>query len=73
VWRGVHVFVVMNLYPYNSGHLLVVPYRQVAAYDALTTAKTHVIPSAMRTVYDELRAAARNDAAPSETAAPSEA
>jgi ATP adenylyltransferase len=36
VWRGEHVFVVMNLYPYNNGHLLLVPYRQVADYRALT-------------------------------------
>lgn len=26
--RKKHCFVVMNLYPYNSGHLMVVPYRQ---------------------------------------------
>lgn len=36
VWRGTHVFVVMNLYPYNNGHLLIVPYREVAAYEDLT-------------------------------------
>ncbi|MEO1074783.1 MAG: HIT domain-containing protein [Bacteroidota bacterium] len=32
VWRGTTVFVVMNLYPYNNGHLLVVPYREVPTY-----------------------------------------
>lgn len=37
VWRGEHVFVVMNLYPYNNGHLLIVPYREVADYEALHT------------------------------------
>jgi ATP adenylyltransferase len=26
----------MNLYPYNNGHLMIVPYRQVADYEALT-------------------------------------
>lgn len=26
VWRGKHCYLVMNLYPYNSGHLMVVPY-----------------------------------------------
>lgn len=30
VARGVHAFVVMNLYPYNAGHLLVCSYRHVA-------------------------------------------
>lgn len=33
--RGTCAFVVMNLYPYNTGHCMVVPYRQVAALDAL--------------------------------------
>lgn len=32
VRRGEHAFVVMNLFPYNPGHLLVCPYRHVAAY-----------------------------------------
>lgn len=36
VWRGEFVYVVMNLYPYNNGHLLIVPYRQVEQFDELT-------------------------------------
>lgn len=36
VWRGELVYVVMNLFPYNNGHLLVVPFRRVEEYDALT-------------------------------------
>lgn len=36
LWRGEWVFVIMNLYPYNNGHLLVVPYREVAQYEDLT-------------------------------------
>lgn len=36
LWRGAHVFVIMNRYPYNNGHLMVVPFREVAAYEALT-------------------------------------
>ncbi|MFN0156751.1 MAG: HIT family protein [Bacteroidota bacterium] len=36
VWRGCLCFVIMNLYPYNSGHLMVVPYRQVSKFADLT-------------------------------------
>jgi len=39
VWRGDTVFVIMNLYPYNNGHLLIVPYREVADYEALEPAE----------------------------------
>jgi ATP adenylyltransferase len=35
VARGEHCFAVLNLYPYNSGHLMVVPYRHVAPYEDL--------------------------------------
>lgn len=36
VHRGEHCFVVLNLFPYNPGHLLVCPYRHVAGYIDLT-------------------------------------
>jgi ATP adenylyltransferase len=32
VARGEHVYAVLNLYPYNAGHLMVVPFRHVASY-----------------------------------------
>jgi ATP adenylyltransferase len=35
VARGATVYAVLNLYPYNSGHLLVCPYRHVADYPEL--------------------------------------
>ncbi|NEG69101.1 HIT family protein [Bifidobacterium choloepi] len=28
-WRGTYVFAIMNLYPYNVGHMMVCPYRHV--------------------------------------------
>jgi ATP adenylyltransferase len=37
VHRGLSAYVVLNLFPYNSGHLMCVPYRHVAGYDDLTT------------------------------------
>jgi len=40
VARGASCFVVLNLYPYNSGHLMVVPYRHVPSYEDLSAAET---------------------------------
>jgi ATP adenylyltransferase len=40
VARGDLVYGVLNLYPYNSGHLMVVPYRHVASYTDLDDAET---------------------------------
>ena len=39
VARGTVAYVVLNLYPYNAGHLLVCPYRHVADYTELTDAE----------------------------------
>lgn len=35
VARGVHVYAVLNLFPYNPGHLMVVPYRHIPDYTDL--------------------------------------
>jgi ATP adenylyltransferase len=40
VRRGRLVYAVLNLYPYNSGHLMLVPYRHVADYCDLDDAET---------------------------------
>ena len=40
VARGAAVYAVLNLYPYNAGHLLVVPYRHVPDYTDLDLAET---------------------------------
>jgi ATP adenylyltransferase len=39
VHRGELAYVILNLFPYNSGHVLVVPYRHVATYDSATVAE----------------------------------
>ena len=35
LWRGEHCFAILNAFPYCSGHLLVMPYREVAALEDL--------------------------------------
>lgn len=39
LYRGQGNFVVLNKYPYNPGHLMVVPYRHLALLDDLTEAE----------------------------------
>lgn len=38
--RGKTVYALLNLYPYNAGHLMVVPYRKVAELENLTDEET---------------------------------
>ncbi len=35
LYRGPYVFVMMNLYPYSNGHLLISPYRHVSSLEDL--------------------------------------
>ena len=37
--RGESCFVILNLYPYNPGHMMVVPYRHTNVYESLTEAE----------------------------------
>ncbi len=37
VHRGIDVFTILNLYPYNNGHLMVVPNRHISSISDITT------------------------------------
>ncbi len=55
VARGEVAFAVLNLYPYNSGHVMLVPYRHVAGYDELTVAETREIATMTQRAVRTLR------------------
>ena len=61
LWRGRHVFVLLNLYPYNNGHLLIAPYRPVADYDALTPEEQADLFTTLHRALGWLRAALNPD------------
>jgi ATP adenylyltransferase len=58
VHRGPTCFVIMNAFPYTSGHLMVLPYRQIAELEELTETESfelwstvHDAVSALKTAY----------------------
>jgi len=61
VARGETAFVLLNLFPYNSGHLLVCPYRHIATYDQATPEEVAEIGALTQTGMRVLREVARCD------------
>ena len=59
VWRGERTFAILNAYPYTSGHVLVMPYREVPALDALDPAEHdelwRAVTDAVRALQDAFR------------------
>ncbi|GAA1444778.1 HIT family protein [Leifsonia poae] len=61
VHRGTHAFALLNLFPYNSGHVLVCPYRHVALYDEATPEEVAEIGSITQTAMRVIRQVSKND------------
>ncbi len=57
VARGKLVFAVLNLYPYNSGHLMVCPYRHIADYTELDEPESAELAAFTQQAMRVLRAA----------------
>jgi ATP adenylyltransferase len=57
LFRGEHNFVVLNIYPYISGHLLVVPYEHVGDLDAAAKQTTDELMDLTKRCQTALRAA----------------
>jgi ATP adenylyltransferase len=56
VARGATCYVVLNLFPYNPGHLMVVPYRHVGGYEELDAAERIEIGELTATALSVIRA-----------------
>jgi len=61
VHRGVTSFVLLNLFPYNSGHILVCPYRHISTYDEATPEEVAEIGALTQRAMRVLRAVSRCD------------
>ncbi|GAA4657331.1 MULTISPECIES: HIT family protein [Streptomyces] len=55
--RGQHVYAVLNLYPYTSGHLMSVPFRHVADYTELRADETAELAEFTKAAMTALRTA----------------
>lgn len=53
--RGKEVYALLNLYPYNAGHLMVVPYRKVADFELLTDSESWELLTFTRTAVKVLK------------------
>jgi ATP adenylyltransferase len=59
VSRGEHVYAVLNLHPYNPGHLMVVTYRHVGELEDLTEREATEMSSMTRDAVVAVKAASR--------------
>lgn len=59
VHRGTTVFAILNAFPYTSGHLMVLPYRELANLEELTVAETTELWATVTDAVKAVRAAYR--------------
>jgi diadenosine tetraphosphate (Ap4A) HIT family hydrolase len=59
VHRGARVFAILNAFPYTTGHLMVLPYREVAMLDQLTAEETAELWSTVTSATSALQRAYR--------------
>jgi ATP adenylyltransferase len=57
VWRGRLTFAILNAFPYTSGHLLVMPYREVGELEDMTPDETAELWDAARDAVAAVKAA----------------
>ena len=59
--RGEHAFILMNLYPYNTGHLMLVPYIHTGAFEELGPEVTAEMMSLMQKMISVFRKVLKPD------------
>jgi ATP adenylyltransferase len=57
VARSPHSFVILNRYPYNNGHLMVIPRRHTAEFTSLSDEELDDLHRLLRRAVDRLKAA----------------
>ena len=61
IHRGEHAYVVLNLYPYAPGHLMVCPYRHIAQYTETSEAEMVEMGQLTKRAMEVLRSASNVD------------
>jgi ATP adenylyltransferase len=59
VWRGETTFAILNAFPYTSGHLLLMPYREVPDLEHLDDAESAELWAAVKSAVVAVKAAYR--------------
>lgn len=59
--RGESCFVIMNFYPYNNGHVMIVPYRHVSNLDDLTASERNDLMALLTASAEILKRAIKPD------------
>ena len=62
LYRGRHNFIILNAYPYTSGHLMIVPYNHVATIEELESEVTSEMMDLAKRAIAALRKAERPEA-----------
>lgn len=61
VYRGVHSFVMLNLYPYNPGHIMIAPYSHKAGLSDLEVNESADLMTTLNRAIEALRSSVSPD------------
>ncbi|MGC8843628.1 MAG: HIT family protein [bacterium] len=61
LWRGKSCFAVLNIYPYNNGHLMIAPYRHTPSLNEMSEEEKLEIMHALTLLLDVLKEALNCD------------